>query len=92
MSILTIKRSLAVGSAALLAAAGLSFAAAIPASAATDTCNDLEATIVGTNGHDDIEGTSGRDVIVGLASDGYIIPGCGLGRVACATARISAGG
>ena len=85
MSILTIKRSLAVGSAALLAAAGLSFAAAIPASAATHTCNDLAATIVGTNGHDDIEGTRGRDVIVGLAGNDEI-DGNGGNDVICGNA------
>ena len=66
MSIITFKRTLALGGAALLTAAGLSLAAVVPAYAATQTCNGLEATIVGTNGNDDLEGTSGRDVIVGL--------------------------
>ena len=74
MSINALRRSLALGSAALLAAAGLSLAAAAPASAATATCNGESATIVGTDGRDDIEGTSGRDVIVGLAGDDEIDP------------------
>ena len=49
-----------------------SLAAAAPANAATSTCNGEPATIVGTNSHDDIEGTSGRDVIVGLAGNDEI--------------------
>ena len=36
------------------------------------TCNGLTATIVGTSGADDIEGTAGNDVIVGLAGDDQI--------------------
>ena len=48
MNINTLRRSLALSSAALLAAAGLSLAAAGPATAATPTCNGEPATIVGT--------------------------------------------
>jgi Ca2+-binding RTX toxin-like protein len=72
MSIITLRWSLALGSAALLVAAGLSLAAATPAGAATPICNGEPATIVGTEGRDDIEGTSGRDVIVGLAGNDEI--------------------
>lgn len=36
------------------------------------TCNDLPATIIGTNGNDWLSGTGGVDVIVGLDGDDYI--------------------
>jgi serralysin len=36
------------------------------------SCFDVKATIVGTNGNDQIHGTSGRDVIVGLGGDDTI--------------------
>ena len=55
-----------------VARGGRPSAAAAPANAATSTCNGEPATIVGTNSHDDIEGTSGRDVIVGLAGNDEI--------------------
>ncbi len=36
------------------------------------TCDGLPATIVGTEGDDDIDGTAGDDVIAGLAGDDKI--------------------
>ena len=51
----------------------LSAPAAIPALAQTaTTCNGVAATIVGSSGSDDIEGTSGRDVIATLGGDDKI--------------------
>ncbi len=52
-------------SAATLVAVGLS---APPASAAQPLCQGEPATIVGTESADDLHGTSGRDIIVGLGS------------------------
>jgi Ca2+-binding RTX toxin-like protein len=47
--------------------------AAIPALAQTAaTCNGVAATIVGSSGSDDIEGTPGRDVIATLGGDDKI--------------------
>jgi Ca2+-binding RTX toxin-like protein len=51
----------------------LSVPAAIPALAQTAaTCNGVAATIVGSSGSDDIEGTPGRDVIATLGGDDKI--------------------
>jgi Ca2+-binding RTX toxin-like protein len=51
----------------------LSAPAAIPALAQTAaTCNGVAATIVGSSGSDDIEGTPGRDVIATLGGDDKI--------------------
>ncbi len=45
---------------------------AVPSSAAEATCEGQPATIVGTEGADDLVGTSGPDVIVGLGGDDRI--------------------
>lgn len=61
-----------------LALTGVVVAAAMtlvsPASSAADgaTCHGEAATIVGTEGPDDLTGTDGRDVIVGLGGDDHI--------------------
>ena len=65
------------------AGAGTALMSAGPAQAASYTCNGYRATIVGTNGHNEIEGTSGRDVIVGLAGNDDI-DGNGGNDVICA--------
>lgn len=39
------------------------------------TCSGRAATIIGTDGADEIEGTQGSDVIVGLGDDDYIHDG-----------------
>ena len=62
---------------------GLSAFTAPVAEAATHYCNGYKATIVGTNGADDIEGTSGRDVIVALGGNDDI-DGNGGNDVICA--------
>jgi len=41
------------------------------------TCNGIRATIVGTDGNDDIQGTFGSDVIAGLDGDDKISGGLG---------------
>lgn len=41
------------------------------------TCNGMEATIVGTSGADDIDGTDGDDVIVAKGGDDDIDAGAG---------------
>ncbi len=63
----------------------LSALAAPTAEAAGYTCNGYQATIVGTNGSNDIEGTSGRDVIVALGGHDEI-DGNGGNDVICAGA------
>ena len=72
MSIKGTKRVVALSAAALISAAGLPLASITTASAASYTCNGKAATIVGTNGADDLRGTSGRDVIVGLGGNDEI--------------------
>ena len=64
---------------------GLTALAAPTAEAATYTCNGYQATIVGTNGSNDIEGTRGRDVIVALAGHDEI-DGNGGNDIICAGA------
>ncbi len=44
----------------------------VPGSAATESCNGLTATIVGTDGDDVLLGTSGDDVIVAGAGDDVV--------------------
>ena len=60
---------------------------AMPASAAVDEfeCDGLVATIVGTEGDDELLGTDEGDVIVGLGGDDVILPGAG-DDVVCAGA------
>ncbi len=77
MNISRIKRTVAIGGATLIGAAGLAFATVSPASAAAYTCHGYTATIVGTNGSNEINGTSGRDVIVGLGGNDEIDGGSG---------------
>ena len=47
------------------------------ATVATETCNGLTATIVGTSGDDTLLGTSGDDVIVGLGGNDTLRGGAG---------------
>ena len=79
------KRALALTAAAFVGAVGISFAAVSPASAASYTCDGKAATIVGTNGADNLRGTSGRDVIVGLGGNDEI-DGLGGNDVICGNA------
>ncbi|KAA1427163.1 hypothetical protein F0U47_06530 [Nocardioides antri] len=71
------KRAGMVG--ALVAGLAVLPATAVPSAstAMTRTCGGLPATIVGTAGDDDIDGTEGDDVIVGLAGDDTIGDGGG---------------
>jgi hypothetical protein len=57
--------------------AGLIVAAGFPATLLAETCNGLQATIVGTDGNDVINGTNKMDVIVGLGGDDIINSGGG---------------
>ena len=63
------------------------------AAAATPTCFGVEATIVGTEGHDELHGTPLRDVIVGLGAGDEIYGGggddllCGYGEGVSSSAR-----
>ena len=60
---------------AALAATGLllpTLLSPLPAVAATETCQGVKATIVGTDADDVIEGTKGDDVIVGLLGDDVV--------------------
>lgn len=66
-----VRRGLGAVAAGALLAALLSIAGADPAGA-TESCNGLPATHVGTGGADEIEGTDGNDVIVGLGGDDTI--------------------
>jgi hypothetical protein len=50
----------------------LAFAAAPAAAQAPPSCGGLPATIVGTDGNDQLRGTSGNDVIVGLGGNDVI--------------------
>ena len=50
-----------IGAGAGLALVAPTAATAVPLPMATATCNGLAATIVGTEGSDDIEGTAGID-------------------------------
>src|SRR5688500_16896443 len=51
---------------------GLMVLASAPAAQAVPECFGEEATIVGTNGPDNLEGTAGNDVIVGGGGDDVI--------------------
>jgi hypothetical protein len=55
----------------------LAFAAAPAAAQAPPSCGGLPATIVGTDGNDQLRGTSGNDVIVGLGGNDSIHAGEG---------------
>jgi Ca2+-binding RTX toxin-like protein len=57
--------------------------AATPPSHAPPTCNGKPATILGTDGPDDLEGTQGPDVIVGLGGDDININGLRGNDVIC---------
>jgi predicted alpha/beta hydrolase family esterase len=56
----------------LLASAAVLVVCPSPAEAAAQTCQGLTATIVGTDGNDQLRGTPGDDVIVGLAGNDVI--------------------
>jgi Ca2+-binding RTX toxin-like protein len=63
-----LRRTLALAGAAATIAGSAVLGLTMPvAGAAPPTCRGLTATIVGTAGADDIDGTSGADVIVGRA-------------------------
>ena len=66
-------RAIILGSsAAIVTAMGLGVGGGVSA-ADPATCDGLTATIVGTNGADDLIGTEGDDVIVGLGGDDFIL-------------------
>jgi hypothetical protein len=62
---------------AIVGATVISGGSALAAPPATPTCNGLAATIVGTNGDDELLGTDGPDVIVGLNGNDEIVGGLG---------------
>lgn len=57
-----------------------------PSSPPFPTCKGQDATIVGTDGNDNLVGTSNRDVIVGLGSNDHI-SGLG-GMTLCVVAMV----
>jgi len=61
----------AVGVMALGAQTGAQTQAPTPPGQAPPTCDGLAATIVGTNGSEELDGTRGPDVIVGLGGDDW---------------------
>jgi Ca2+-binding RTX toxin-like protein len=73
----------AVGVMALGAQTGAQTQAPTPRGQATPTCNGKPATIVGTDGGDDLVGTQGPDVIVGLGGNDINIKGLGGNDVIC---------
>jgi Ca2+-binding RTX toxin-like protein len=73
----------AVGVMALSAQTGAQTQAPTPRGQATPTCDGKPATIVGTDGRDDLEGTQGPDVIVGLGGNEINIKGLGGNDVIC---------
>jgi Ca2+-binding RTX toxin-like protein len=73
----------AVGVMALGAQTGAQTQAPTPPGQATPTCNGKPATIVGTDGGENIEGTRGPDVIVGLGGNDINILGRGGSDVIC---------
>ena len=75
-------RQLLAGLAVSALVIGMVGVASAPAFAATPTCAEQPATIVGTSGDDTIDGTAGNDVIVGLGGDD-LIRGLGGSDVIC---------
>ncbi len=73
----------AVGVMALGAQTGAQTQAPTPRGQATPTCDRKPATIVGTDGGDDLVGTQGPDVIVGLGGNDINIKGLGGNDVIC---------
>src|SRR4030095_10153734 len=73
----------AVGVTALGAQTGAQTQAPTPPGQAPPTCNGKPATIVGTDGGDDLKGTQGPDVIVGLGGNDINIKGLGGNDVIC---------
>jgi Ca2+-binding RTX toxin-like protein len=73
----------AVGVMALGAQTGAQTPAPPPPGQAPPTCDGKPATIVGTDGRDDLKGTQGPDVIVGLGGNDINIKGLGGNDVIC---------
>ena len=73
----------AAGVMALGAQTGAQTQTPTPRGQAPPTCKGLAATIVGTEGPDDLKGTPGRDVIVGLGGNDINIKGLGGNDVIC---------
>jgi Ca2+-binding RTX toxin-like protein len=73
----------AVGVMALGAQTEAQTQAPTPRGQATPTCDGKPATIVGTDGDDDLVGTQGPDVIVGLGGNDINIKGLGGNDVIC---------
>ncbi|WP_208322821.1 calcium-binding protein [Mumia sp. ZJ1417] len=78
----TARRTLALGAASLLGIAGMAPTTGSAEAAQAATCGGLRATIIVTQGDDNLRGTSGRDVIAGLGGEDDIV-GLGGNDVIC---------